>query len=208
MHSFSLETFNNLPCEQSLFLNLHTQNLASCSPPSFLFLEAIGYLQFNLWPSILNVPSVQFSSVAQLCPTFCDPRDCSTPGLPVHHQLLELTQTHVHWVSDAIQPSHPLLSPSPPAFNLSQHPGLFQWVSPSIQVTLWQVNLLMLCFSKKHQLIISVPFCTQLLIHASLAYSVSSPHWLVGMSQCPPSAFTSECNPGLSVLPGPSILLQ
>ena len=61
MHSFSLETFNNLPCEQSLFLNLHTQNLASCSPPSFLFLEAIGYLQFNLWPSILNVPSVQFS---------------------------------------------------------------------------------------------------------------------------------------------------
>ena len=57
--------------------------------------------------------------------------DCSTPGLPVHHQLLELAQTHVHWVSDAIQPLHPLSSPSPPAFNLSQHQGLFQWVSSS-----------------------------------------------------------------------------
>ena len=63
--------------------------------------------------------SVQFSSAAQLCLTLCDPMDCSTPGLPVHHQLLEYTQTHVHWVGDAIQPSHPLLSPSPPALNLS-----------------------------------------------------------------------------------------
>ena len=62
-----------------------------------------------------------FSSVARLCPALCDPMDCSTPGLPVHHQLLGLTQTHVHRVSDAIQPSHPLLSPSPPAFSLSQH---------------------------------------------------------------------------------------
>ena len=60
--------------------------------------------------------------------------NCSTPGLPVYHQLLEFTQTHVHWVSDAIQPSHPLSSPSPPAFNLSQHQGLFQWVSSSHQV--------------------------------------------------------------------------
>ena len=78
--------------------------------------------------------SVQFSSVAQSCPTLCNPIDCSTPGLPVHHQLPELTQTHVHRVSDAIQPSHPLLSPSPPAFNLSQHQGLFKWVSSSHQV--------------------------------------------------------------------------
>ena len=78
--------------------------------------------------------SVQFSSVAQSCPTLCDPVDCSTPGLPVHHQLLEFTQTHVHWVGDAIQPSHPLLSPSPPALNLSQHQGLFRWVSCSHQV--------------------------------------------------------------------------
>ena len=73
--------------------------------------------------------SVQFSSVAQSFLTLCNPMDCSTPGLPVHHQLPELTETHVHWVGDAIQPSHPLLSPSPPAFNLFQHQGLFKWVS-------------------------------------------------------------------------------
>ena len=71
-------------------------------------------------PSLL----VYFSSVSQLCPTLCDPKNRSTPGLPVHHQLPESTQTHVHRVSDAIQPSHPLLSPSPPAFNLSQYQGL------------------------------------------------------------------------------------
>ena len=77
---------------------------------------------------------VQFSSIAQSCPTLCDPMDCSMPGFPVHHQLPEFTQTHVHWVSDSIQPSHPLSSPSPPIFNLSQHQGLFQWVSSSHQV--------------------------------------------------------------------------
>ena len=66
------------------------------------------------------------SSVAQSCLTVCNHMDCSIPGLPVHHQLPEFTQTHVHWVGDAIQPSHPLSSPSP-AFNLSQHQGLFQW---------------------------------------------------------------------------------
>ena len=68
--------------------------------------------------------SVQFSSVTQFCPTLRDPMNHSTPGLPVHHQLLESTQTHVHCVGDAIQPSHPLSSPSPPALNLSQHQGL------------------------------------------------------------------------------------
>ena len=73
--------------------------------------------------------SVQFSSVAQSCPTLCDPMNCSTPGLPVHHQLPEFTQTRVHWVRDAIQPSHPLSSPSPPAPNPSQHQSLFQWVN-------------------------------------------------------------------------------
>ena len=77
---------------------------------------------------------LQFSLVAHSCPTLCDPMDCSTPGLPVHHQLPELTQTHVHWVGDAIQLSHPLSAPSPPAFNLSQHQGVFQWVSSSQQV--------------------------------------------------------------------------
>ena len=73
--------------------------------------------------------SVQFSLVAQSCPTLCDPMNRSMPGLPVHHQLSEFTQTHVHLVGDAIQPSHPLSSPSPPVPNSSQHQGLFQWVN-------------------------------------------------------------------------------
>ena len=72
--------------------------------------------------------------VAKLCPTLCNPMNCSTPGLPVHHQLPEFTETYVQWVSDAIQPSHPLSSPCPPAFNLSQHQGLFKWVSSLHQV--------------------------------------------------------------------------
>ena len=76
----------------------------------------------------------QFSSADQSFPTLWDPIDYSTPGLPVHHQLPEFTQIHVHWISDAIQPSHPLLSLSPPTFNLSQHHGLFQWVCSSHQV--------------------------------------------------------------------------
>ena len=82
----------------------------------------------------LCVQEKSISSVAQSCPTPCDPMDCSTPGLPVHHQLLELAQTQVHGVGDAIQPSHPLSSPSPPTFNLSQRQGLFQGVSSSHQV--------------------------------------------------------------------------
>ena len=81
-----------------------------------------------------------FSSVAQSCPTLCDPMDCSTPGFPVHHQLPELTQTHVHRVSDATQPSHPLSSPSPPTFNLSQHQGLFQWVSSLHQMASFSIS--------------------------------------------------------------------
>ena len=76
----------------------------------------------------------QFSSVTQSCPTLCNPMNRSTPGLPVHHQLPESTQTHVHQVGDAIQPSHSLSSPSPPAPNPSQHQGLFQWVSSCHQV--------------------------------------------------------------------------
>ena len=77
---------------------------------------------------------IQLSSVAQSCLPLCDPMDCSTPGFSVHQQLLELAQTHVHQVSDAIQPSHPLSSPSPPTFNLSQHQGLLQGVSSLHQV--------------------------------------------------------------------------
>ena len=73
-----------------------------------------------------NFSSVQFSSVAQSCPTLCNPMNCSMPGLPVHHQLKESTQTHVHRVGNAFQQSHPLLSPSSPALNLSQHQGLFK----------------------------------------------------------------------------------
>ena len=82
----------------------------------------------------VKILSVQFSSVTQLYLTLCNLVDCSMPGLPVHQQFPKLAQTHVHGVSDAIQPSHPLSSPSPPAFNLSQHQGLFQEVNSSHQV--------------------------------------------------------------------------
>ena len=78
--------------------------------------------------------SVQFISVTQLCPTLCDPMDCSTSGFPVHHQLPELTQTHIHRVDEAIQRSHPLLSASHPALNLSHHQSVFQGVSSSHHV--------------------------------------------------------------------------
>ena len=78
--------------------------------------------------------SVRFSSVAQLCPTVCNRMNCSMPGLPVHHQLQDSTETHIHCVGEAIQASHPLSSPSPTALNLSQHQGLFKWVSSSHQV--------------------------------------------------------------------------
>ena len=77
---------------------------------------------------------VSFSLVLQLCPTLCNPMNRSTPAIPIHHQLPEFTQTHVHRIDDAIQPSHPLSSPSPPAPNPSQHQGLIQWVNPSHEV--------------------------------------------------------------------------
>ena len=91
-------------------------------------------MQADSLPAELSGSSVQFSSVSQSCLTLCNPMNCSTPGLPVHHQLPESTQPHVHQVGDAIQPSHPLPSPSPHAPNLSQHQGLFKWVSSSHQV--------------------------------------------------------------------------
>ena len=80
-----------------------------------------------------KLPQTRSCSVTRSCLSLCDPMDYSTPGFPVLHHLPELAQTHVHWVSDAIQPFHLLLSPSPPAFNLSQHQGLFQWVSSSLR---------------------------------------------------------------------------
>ena len=99
------------------------------------------------WLLIISY-SFQFSSDGQSCLTLCDPMDCSTPGFLVHHQLPELAQTHVHWVGDAIQRSHPLSSPSPPTFNLSQHQGVFKWVSSLHQVAK------VLEFQPQHQ-----PFC-------------------------------------------------
>ena len=83
---------------------------------------------------IKSLNKLHFTSVAQSCPTLCDPMNRSTPGLPVHHQRPEFTHTHIHRISDAIQPSHPLSSPSPPAANPSQHQGLFQWVNSSHEV--------------------------------------------------------------------------
>ena len=88
----------------------------------------------KIWQKTRVINFHQFNSVTQSCPTPCDHMDCSTPGFLDHHQLLELAQTDVHWVSDAIQPSHPLPCPFPPAFNLSQHRGVFQWASSSHQV--------------------------------------------------------------------------
>ena len=98
-------------------------------------LQVIGYCNFPLWfYTIEQSFNDQFNSVAQSCPTLCDPMNRSTPGLPVHHHLPEFTQTHVHRVRDTIQPSHPLSSPSPPAPNPSQHQSLFQWVNSSHEV--------------------------------------------------------------------------
>ena len=125
------------------------------STPPFVFLPSLHSFSFplisvlvlkissyKLWsPQILSfslftpqIRSDQIISVAQSCPTLWNPINGSTPGLPVHHQLPEFTQTHAHWVSDAIQPSHPLSSPFPPALNASQLQGLFKWVSSSHQV--------------------------------------------------------------------------
>ena len=96
------------------------------------------YLKLNIQKTNIMasgpISLIQFSSVTQLCVNISDLLDCSKPGLPVHYQLLKFTQTHVHWVSDAIQPSQALSSPSAPAFNLSQHQGLLKWVSSSHQV--------------------------------------------------------------------------
>ena len=96
----------------------------SCSP----YFCALAIILTRSTNNTTDFSSVQFSSVAELYPTLCDPINSSAPGFSVHHQLPEFTQTRVHWVGDAIQPSHPLSSLSPPAFTLSQHQGLFQWV--------------------------------------------------------------------------------
>ena len=123
IYCWKIVLYNYIPSDFVMFLQL---TLVTVFVLLSFFIIAIAYVQ--------NVLSFQFSSVTQSCPTICDPKHCSTPGLPVHHQLLELAQTHVHRVGEAIQPSHPLSSPSPPAFNLFQHQGLFKWVNSSHQV--------------------------------------------------------------------------
>ena len=121
---FCLEDFFFLPsCIKILFL-LEYSALQCCACFYCKVNQPYAYI-FPLFFGFLFI-SVQFSSVAQSCLTLCDPVNCSTPGLPVHHQLPEFIQTHVHRVGDAIQPSHPLSSPSPAAPNPSQHQGLFQ----------------------------------------------------------------------------------
>ena len=117
--------------EESLFLSLMSIDFTTMHLHFDCFGSWINLLIFFLFH---YVNFIQFTSVTQLCTTLCDPMDCSMPCLPVHYWLLKLAQTHVHPVGDAIQPSHPLLSPSPFAFNLSQHEGLFKWVSSSHQV--------------------------------------------------------------------------
>ena len=110
-------------CKIHLLLSRNFQEIY----PVTLSLENPKIPSFKLGSCVHETPACslfQFSSVTQSCPTLCDPMNCSTPGLPVHHQLPEFTQTHVHPVSDAIQPSHPLSSPSPPAPNPSQHQSL------------------------------------------------------------------------------------
>ena len=138
---------------------------------------------------------LQFSSVIQSCLILCDPRNCSAPGLPVHHQLPEFTQTRVHRVSDAIQPSHPLSTPSPPALNLSQHQGIFKWVSSSHQVA----KVLELQFQKQ---------CIQLIFRVDFLEE-----WLVWSPCCPRDSQESSPTPqfksinslALSLLHGPTL---
>ena len=108
-----------------------SQHLASQEP----FDKHSGILPFGVTVfKRMSLNNNQFSLVTQSCPTLCNPMDRSIPDFPVHHQFLELALTHVHWVGDAIQPSHPLSSRSPPTFNCSQHQGVYQWASSSHQV--------------------------------------------------------------------------
>ena len=138
---------------------------------------------------------IQFSSVAQSCSALCNPMNRSTPGLPVHHQLPEFTQTHVHWVSDAIQPSHPLSSPSPPAHNPSQHQSLFQRVNSSHEVAK------VLEFQLQHQSFQRTPRID--LLQNGLVRSPCSPRDSQEPSLTP--QFKSINSSVLSLLPSPTL---
>ena len=119
---------------KSSHLHLLPQSPTVCYLHLCLFCWLAYRIIVTIFLNSLYMHSDQIRSVSQSCPTLCDPMNHSTPGLPVHHQLPEFTQTHVHRVSDAIQPSHPQSSPSPPAPNPSQHQSLFQWVNSSHEV--------------------------------------------------------------------------
>ena len=120
-----------------IYTHMYTSNLHNFIVYNYTYITYIVYyiyIYIYIYLRLLKITLVpylmaQFSSVTQLCLTLCDPMHCSMPDLPVHHQLPAFTQIHVHRVGDAIQPFHPLSSPSPPTFNLSQHQGLFQGVS-------------------------------------------------------------------------------
>ena len=133
---------------------------------------------------VLLINIVQFSSVAQSCPTLRDPMNRRTPGLPVHHQLPEFTQTHVHQVGDAIQPSHPLSSPSPPDPNPSQHQSLFQWVNTSHEwAKYWNFSFSIIP-SKEHPGLISfrMDWLDLLAVHGTLKSLLqyhSSKAWII-----------------------------
>ena len=126
-------------CSAAWFMHLGTSHICVS-----VWYFSLSDLLHSVWWALVSLMSPQFSSVTKWCPTLCDPMNRSTPGLPVHHHLLEFIQTHVHRVRDAIQPSHPRSSPSPPALNPSQHQGLFQWVNSLHEVvglvTYFQVN--------------------------------------------------------------------
>ena len=129
--SFKIDWFDLLAVQGILksLLQHHRPN-ASILQRSAFFIVQLSH-QYMTTGKVIAL--TQFSSVAQLCPTL-QPHGTQQAGLPVHHQILEFTQTHVHWVGDAIQPSYPLSSPSPPIFSISQHQGLFQWVNSSHEV--------------------------------------------------------------------------
>ena len=118
-----------------LFITINLQKSKMQQQFSSQSLKTLGNQRVPVsWDLKVCISGSSFQFSRSVVSDLCDPMNHSTPGLPVHHQLLEFTQTHVHWVGDAIQPSHPLLSPSHPALNLSQHQGLFKWVSSSHQV--------------------------------------------------------------------------